>query len=186
MSNHDNSSRSAQGSTPSKGGSVASYGSDMMAKASELAGDAAEKVKQGASDTVATVSGEVRQLLDHQVSSGATMVGHLATSAKHAADELEREVPQLAGVVRALGDRMDGLAENLKDQTINDLIQTASSFTRRQPALTFGLAALAGFFVMRTLKSAPSTVASPSIQPFGDSRGTSGGSRNSSGSSHGV
>jgi hypothetical protein len=45
--------------------------------------------------------------------------------------------------------------------------QTAADFTRRQPALVFGLAALAGFFAIRTLKSSPS-ISAPPIQPSQD------------------
>ena len=92
-------------------------------------------------------------------------MSHLATSAQRAAEELDRESPQLAGIVRAFADRMEGYAGNLQDQTVDQLVKGASDFTRKQPALVFGLAALAGFFVMRTLKSTPTTVSSPPIQP---------------------
>ena len=34
-------------------------------------------------------------------------------------------------------------------------MRTASDFTRRQPALVFGLASLAGFVLLRVLKSNP-------------------------------
>ncbi|HJP69782.1 MAG TPA: hypothetical protein VJ846_12860, partial [Sphingomicrobium sp.] len=118
-----------------------------------------------ASETAASIGGEVKQLLDRQVSGGATMVGHLANSAKRAAEELDRDAPQLASVVRAFADRMDGYAGNLNNKTVDQLVKGASDFTRRQPALMFGLAAVAGFFAMRTLKSTPSKVSSPSIQP---------------------
>jgi len=138
---------------------------DLIAKASELAGEAAGKVRDTASETAASIGGEVKQLLDRQVSGGATMVSHLANSAKRAADGLDQEAPQLAGVVRALADRMDGYAGNLQNKTVDQLAKGASDFTRRQPALMFGLAAIAGFFAMRTLKSTPTKVASPSIQP---------------------
>jgi hypothetical protein len=155
---------SSKASTTSNSGAT-SYGSDLVAKASELASDAADKVKATASETASTIGGEVRQLLDQQVSGGAKMVGHLANSAKRAAEELDRESPQLAGVVRAFAGRMDGYAGDLQNQTVDKLMKGASEFTRRQPALVFGLAALAGFFVMRTLKSTPTSVSSPPIQP---------------------
>jgi len=178
MSNQDYRHASSQDSSSGRGG--ASSGSDMMAKASELAGEAASKIKQGATETAATVGGEVKQLLDKQVSSGATMVGHLARSAQRAAQELDREAPQLAGIVRAAADRMDGYASNLQDQSVDQLVKGASDFTRKQPALMFGLAALAGFFVMRTLKSAPTSVSSPPIQP------SHAGNSQSSSSFHGT
>jgi hypothetical protein len=52
----------------------------------------------------------------------------------------------------------------LRDQSIDEIWQSAADFTRRQPALVFGLAALAGFFALRTVKSSQS-MSAPSIQP---------------------
>jgi ElaB/YqjD/DUF883 family membrane-anchored ribosome-binding protein len=130
-----------------------------------MAGDAAEKAKQAASDTAETVTEQIKQLLDRQVGNGADMVGHVAGAVKRAAQELDRESPQLAGFVRAAADRMDGYAHGLHDQSAEELMRAASDFTRRQPATVFGLAALAGFFAMRTFKSATPMVPSPPTQP---------------------
>jgi hypothetical protein len=52
----------------------------------------------------------------------------------------------------------------MENQTVDQLTKSASDYTRRQPALVFGLAALAGFFAFRTFKNAQS-VAAPPIQP---------------------
>jgi len=144
---------------------TAKAASDALSTASVMAGDAATKAKQAASETAETVTGQVKGLLDRQVGSGADVVGHLAGAGKNAARELERDTPQLAGLVRTAGNRMDGLADSLRDQSVEQLMRAASDFTRRQPALVFGLAAVAGFFVLRTLKSTPSSVSSPPIQP---------------------
>ena len=137
---------------------------EAYASASTLAGEAAEKVKEAASDTAATLTGEVKQLLDRQVGGSADMVGFVARSAKRAAEDLEHDAPQMASLVRSLAGRMDGYADGLRDQSVDQLIRKASDFTRRQPALVFGLAALAGFFALRTVKSSPS-ISAPSIQP---------------------
>jgi hypothetical protein len=137
---------------------------ETFASASTLAGEAAEKVKEVASDTAATLTDEVKQMLDRQVGGGADMLGFVARSAKRAADDLERDSPKMAGLVRSVAGRMDGYAHELRDQSVDQLIGKASDFTRRQPALVFGLAALAGFFAVRTVKSAPS-ISAPSIQP---------------------
>lgn len=144
---------------------TAKAASEAFSSASAMAGDAATKAKQAASDTAATVTEQVKQLLDRQVGSGADMVGHFAGAVKRAAQELDRDAPQLAGLVRSAADRMDGYADDLRDQSVEQLMRAASDFTRRQPALVFGLAALAGFFALRTLKSTPSSVSSPPIQP---------------------
>jgi hypothetical protein len=83
-----------------------------------------------------------------------------------AADDLEHENPMLAGLVRKFAHNVDHYADRLEDQTVEQLGKSASELTRQQPALMFGLAALAGFFAFRTFKSASAgSVASPSIQP---------------------
>ena len=60
-----------------------------------------------------------------------------------------------------------------------ELMRTASDFTRRQPALVFGLASLAGFVLLRVLKSNPDA---------GSSRNSRRGSERFEGSGqfHGV
>jgi hypothetical protein len=148
--------------------------SDAFTSASSIASDAAGKAKEAASETAATVTGQVKTLLDNQVGSGADMVGHVAGAVKRAAQELDRNAPQLAGLVRTAADRMDTYADGLRDQSVDQIVRAASDFTRRQPAMVFGLAALAGFFALRTLKSAPSSVASPPIQPDHSSGGYHG------------
>ncbi len=149
----------------SLGQRTAKTASDALSSASNMAGEAATKAKQAVSDTAATVSEQAKQLLNRQVGSGADMVGHLAGAVKRAAQELDRDAPQLAGLVRTAGERMNGYADDLRDQSVEQLVRTASDFTRRQPALVFGLAALVGFFALRTVKSTPSSVSSPPIQP---------------------
>lgn len=144
---------------------------DAFTSAASIASDAASKAKEAASETAASVTGQVKALLDNQVSSGADMVGHMAGAVKRAAQELDRNAPQLASVVRTAADRMDSYADGLRDQSVDQLVRAGSDFTRRQPAMVFGLAALAGFFALRILKSTPSAVASPPIQPSHDSGG---------------
>jgi hypothetical protein len=101
------------------------------------------------------------------------MVGHLGSSAKRAAADLDRNAPQLAGLVRGVGDRIESYADDMRDQSVDELFRSASNFTRRQPALVFGLAALVGFFAFRTIKSTPvpnQPVGRPSV-PSGEYHG---------------
>ena len=119
--------------------------------------------KEAASEVASTIGGHVKDLLDTQLGSGADIIGQLGSSAKRAAEDLAQNAPQLAGLVRGVADRIEGYADDLRDQTVDDVLRSASNFTRRQPALVFGLAALAGFFALRTLKSS-----APRPQPYRD------------------
>jgi len=137
---------------------------DAFSTASSVAGQAAEGIREAASETAATVTSEIKQLLDRQVDGGAQMLGNVARSAKRAAEDLDRDSPQVAGLVRAFASRVDGYANNLRDQSFDQIVKTAADVTRQQPALVFGLAAVAGFVALRALKSSP-PMSAPSIQP---------------------
>jgi hypothetical protein len=103
-------------------------------------------------------------MLDRQIGNGAGLASQFAKSARVAADDLEKQSPMLAGLVGAVANRIDTYAEGLQDQTVDQLTRSAADFTRRQPALVFGLTALAGFLVFRAVKNAP-PISAPSIQP---------------------
>src|SRR5215475_5730977 len=137
---------------------------DALSTASARAEEAAGKVKQAASDTAETLTGEVKELLNRQVGGGADMLGHVARSARRAAADLEHDSPQVAGLARSLASQVDRYADGLRDQSIDEIWRTAADFTRRQPALVFGLAALVGFFALRTVKSS-SSISAPPLQP---------------------
>src|SRR5512144_504278 len=138
--------RGAQARTP---------GSDTLSQVSDAAQSATSTARKAASEAVSTITDQVKELLDSQLASGVEMVGHLGSSAKRAAADLDRNAPQLAGLVRGVGDRIESYADDMRDQSVDELFRSASNFTRRQPALVFGLAALAGFFAFRTIKSTP-------------------------------
>ena len=138
--------------------------SGAFSTASEKVGQTTDKIKRAASDTASSIADQIKELLDRQVGGGADMVGHFANSARCAADDLDRNAPQLAGFVRVFAERVESYGDDLRDQSVDELLRRGSDFTKRQPALMFGLAALAGFFAFRILKSTPSTP-SPSIQP---------------------
>lgn len=125
-------------------------------EASSTSGIRRDQNRQSPNQSGETMSSQVQGLLDQQVAKGAKVVSNVANSARRAADELETETPQLADLVRGMADRLQDYSRNLENQSVTDIYQTASDFTRRQPAVVFGLATLAGFFALRTFKSSSS------------------------------
>jgi hypothetical protein len=139
---------------------------EAFSKASDTVRDAGEKAKRAAADAASGMSDHVMGLLNDQLGVGAQSANRFASSMRVAADNLERENPMLAGLVRGFAQNVDHYADRLQDQTVEQMVKSASDLTRRQPVLIFGLAALAGFFAFRTFKSASaSSVTSPPIQP---------------------
>ena len=145
-------------------GSSHTTAGDAFSKASDMARDAGARAKRAASETASSMSDSVMGLLNEQLGTGAASAGRLADAMRVAANDLSRESPLLAGVVRTFAGNVDGYADHLENQTVEQLTKTASDYTRRQPALVFGLAAVAGFFAFRTFKNAQS-ISSPPIQP---------------------
>jgi hypothetical protein len=133
-----------------------------------IAAEATEKAKQLAADATETVTLQAKRLLDGQVGAGADLIAAIAGATRRASTDLEQETPQIAKLGHSLADRVDAYSDQLRDQSVEELMRSASQFTRRQPALVFGLAALAGFFAWRVVKAAPagsSMTSSPPIQP---------------------
>jgi ElaB/YqjD/DUF883 family membrane-anchored ribosome-binding protein len=138
--------------------------SEAFDKAADTARDAGKKAKYAAADAASTMTDRVMGILNEQLAGGADAVGVFASSMRHAADDLDEERPALASLVRGFAHTVDNYSDNLEGKTVEELTKTASDFTRRQPAIVFGMAAIAGFFAFRTYKNAQS-VSSPPIQP---------------------
>jgi hypothetical protein len=157
------SSNTTSPSSPPENQSTASgVAQDMRAKAGEAISkvtDAAQQAGSQAKDAAASLASDASQkakgFLNMQVSSGSDLAGHVAQSVRCAADSLDPNAPQLASLARGAAERVEQFSRDIRGQTVEDMVRTASEFTRRQPALVFGLASLAGFLAFRVLKSSP-------------------------------
>jgi hypothetical protein len=148
-------SSSALSQTPPPSQDMRAKAGDTAAKIADTARQASGEAKQAASSLASDATKQAKGLLNMQVTAGADIVDHVADSARAAAESLGQNAPQLAGLVRNAADRAEEFSQDLREQTVEDLIRMASDFTRKQPALVFGLASLAGFLAFRVLKSSP-------------------------------
>jgi hypothetical protein len=126
---------------------------EAVSKLADVAQQAGSQAKQAASSLASDANQRAKGFLNQQVSSSADLVGHVADSVRSAADNLDHSAPQLADVVRGAAERVEEFSKDMRGQSVEELVRTASDFTRRQPALVFGLASLAGFVLLRVLKS---------------------------------
>jgi hypothetical protein len=128
------------------------------ARASEDASDVAEhesassRAKRNGSETFSFAS-QAWQFLDGQVQTGAVYLRYAASSAHSAAGDLEKNLPKLAELVGGLADGLDDYAAAAADKSAEDIWRDFSDFTRKRPAIVFGLAALAGFVAYRAVSS---------------------------------
>jgi hypothetical protein len=156
------SSSTSSSSRPENQSTASGVAQDMRAKAGEAISkvtDAAQQASSQAKDAAASLASDAGQkakgFLNMQVSSGSDLAGHVAQSVRCAADSLDPNAPQLASLARGAAERVEQFSRDIRGQTVEDLVRTASDLTRRQPALVFGLASLAGFLAFRVLKSSP-------------------------------
>jgi len=129
--------------------------SEAQGQTSSKLSDVAEQARQTATSLANEANQKTIGFLNRQVSSSADFVSHVADSAKCAADNLEEKSPQLAGLVRDAAERVNGFSHEMRGKTVDELMRDASELTRRQPAMVFGFASLAGFVLFRLLKAKP-------------------------------
>src|SRR5215212_583645 len=113
--------------------------------AAKFAADAAEEIKQSASETVSGLGDHLRQIMDSQVESGAAAVSTFANSLHTMASDLDQQSPQIGKFAHLAAARLDQAAGQLQEKTAEQLLRGVSEFTKKRPALVFGVAALAGF-----------------------------------------
>jgi hypothetical protein len=154
-----------------------SAGRDLKDKAIGLAGSSSDAIKDQASDFVdaakdvaSQATDKIKQTVDSQKHAGAEYVGSLADTMRRAAREFDSDLP-IAGVyIRKAASQIEGVSDSIKTGNFQDLVREAQSFARRQPTAFLGMAVLAGFGVVRFLKTSAN-----------DSGGTAAGSRQTGG-----
>ena len=100
MSNQDYRPQGTAGKRPEQ------LGAKKESSTSRIAKSALSQAQEAGSEAASTITGHVKALLDEKVSDGADIVGHLASSAQCAAEDLDQNSPQLAGLVRGMADRL--------------------------------------------------------------------------------
>ena len=136
---------------------------DLGAKTGEAVSklaDAVQQVGSQAKETATSLASEAgdkaKGLLQHQVEAGADFVGDIAQSVRVAAENLDQNAPQLAGLVRGVAQQVEEFSETVRGQTVEELFATTSDFVRRNPALVFSAAAACGFMLLRVIRVGPS------------------------------
>lgn len=130
---------------------------DAASKVTDTAQRVAQRAKEGVSDTASSLAADartrVKSLIGEKVASGAELIGHVAESTRRAADNLDPNAPQLSGILRDAGARLEEFSQTVRHKSVDELVETATQYARRQPALLFGAAAVAGFALVRLFKA---------------------------------
>ncbi len=140
-------SSSTTANTPSGGrGSV----DDIKKTVNRAADDAMETGRE----TLGQAQGRIRSLLEQQPGRAADLLGGVANALHKAAEQLNQEN---GGVVAdyavQAADRVERVADMLRDATVDDIVGEVEGFARRQPEVFIGAAFAVGFLAARFIKS---------------------------------
>lgn len=104
-----------------------------------------------------------RSKFSEQQQAAAGSLGDFAGALRKSAEQLKGSEHQSAArFAQTAAAGLEQLSGALRNRDLDGMLRDAESFARRQPALFFGAAALAGFFAVRFLKSSsPESTSTP-------------------------
>jgi uncharacterized protein YjbJ (UPF0337 family) len=150
------------------GGSVRQKIGDLAGGLREQAGDVAHEVSRqvrgqasrltdNAKDAAKGATERLQSAAENQKNMGADAVSGFAQAVRQAATPIEEQVPQFGEYIRRAADQIDGVSDALRQRRLGEMLEDVQDFARRQPAAFLGMTVLAGFAVVRLLKSSSST-----------------------------
>ena len=164
-----------------------SAGRDLKDKAADMVGSSSDAIKDQASefvdaarDAASQAAEKLKQTVDGQKNAGAEYVGSLADTMRRAAREFDSDLPIAAVYIRKAASQVEDVSDSIRTGNFQDLVSGAQSFARRQPTAFLGMAVLAGFGVVRFLKTSANdseTAIAQSRQAGGDRFAGSNASR---------
>jgi hypothetical protein len=104
-------------------------------------------------DELKGMASGVKEAADEAKAKGLDHVAGVGRAVHGAADELGRELPQAAGYIHSVADRLESASSALRERSVEDLASSFNNFARQQPAAAFAGSVLAGFALSRFLKS---------------------------------
>jgi len=99
------------------------------------------------------VGHKVEDIAARSKDAGADAVASVSRTAQAIADSVGGEAPAVADYVRGAGQKIDRLADDLRDKKVGDLLTSAAEFGRSQPVMLLAGAALVGFALSRLIKA---------------------------------
>ncbi|KAA0683905.1 hypothetical protein [Roseomonas genomospecies 6] len=115
-----------------------------------LAGEAADAGR----DSIGAAQGRIRSLLEMQTGRAADQLGSVANALHKAAEQLNDENNGTAAhYAGQAADRVEQVADMLRNSTVDDMVGQVERFARRQPEVFVGAAFAVGFLFARFVKS---------------------------------
>jgi len=111
------------------------------------------EVKARIGEVAEPIKDKAEQLAEDQKQASTGHMRTLATAVHGAARELEGEMPKIANSVHDVAQRLERTADDLRNRNVEQLFEDFDRYARKQPAIVFGGALMAGFVLSRFLRS---------------------------------
>lgn len=128
-------------------------GEKALNSASAAATKFASGAKSSASDFASNAAESFKSAVEDQKTAGAGAIGDVARAAKGAAENFQERAPELANAVRTVADRVEGISNDIRDRSVNDLMASVTAFGSERPITFFGCGILAGLVISRLLST---------------------------------
>lgn len=135
------------------GEDVKQRASDAFDVTSDAAREKLDELGAAARETADSTTEQVKEKVGEQQHAGADYAMRFAGNIRSAAKAFERDTPIAAHTIEMAADYVEEAAEKMRHGSLNDAIDGVTSFARRQPAAFVGLSVLAGFAMVRFLKT---------------------------------
>jgi hypothetical protein len=138
---------------------------DSAAAAAETAKDkiaaATDTAKDKISAAAEPVADKAREVAEEQKQSGAERIDGVAKAVHTAADEIGKQVPQVAGYIHSGAEQLEKTSRLLRENSIDDLLKMTNRLAHERPLAFIGGSVAAGFVLARFLRTSGSTTADP-------------------------
>lgn len=143
---------------------------DAASQTAETLKDKGAALAEGAQSFASKVKDEFQDRIDAQKDVGADYVVRLSHAIRRAGQEFEEELPIAARYIDAAATTVNDYAEKFRSGNLNDLMEGTKAFAKRQPTAFLGLTFLAGFGLVRFLKSSSTLTAETEDESLTPSR----------------
>lgn len=135
------------------GDEIKQRASEALDTSSGVAREKLGELSDAARDVASHTADRVQEQVGAQQEAGADYIGRFAGDMRTSAKAFERDAPFAAHGLEVAAGYVEDAAQKMRDGSIRDLVDGATSFARRQPAAFLGLSMVAGFAAVRFLKS---------------------------------
>jgi hypothetical protein len=142
--------------TPDQSGGTTEAGgtlTETKTKITQTARDAASKVKDAASSTAARAKDEAQRFAAEKKESAASRIGSYSSAIHETARSLEEKDPNIAWFTHRAADRLQGVADYVRNRDFSLLRHDCEDIARRHPGAFFGGMFLAGLLVGNIVKA---------------------------------